>query len=66
MESTMKLVRREFLHLAGAMAMDSAPSQSSEAAAGPSPTEILRSGLVGCNCAADKGDWAIRYLKWST
>ena len=43
----MKLVRREFLHLAGAMAMDSAPSQSSEAAAGPSPTEILRSDLVG-------------------
>src|SRR5262245_26764287 len=47
MESTMKLVRREFLHLAGAMAMASAASQSSEAAAGPSPTEILRSDLVG-------------------
>ena len=43
----MKLVRREFLHLAGAMAMASAASQSSEAAAGPSPTEILRSDLVG-------------------
>jgi len=43
----MKLVRREFLHLAGVMAMVSAASQSSEAAAGPSPTEILRSDLVG-------------------
>ena len=43
----MKLVRREFLQLTSAMVMASAASQSSEIAARPSPTEILRSDLVG-------------------
>jgi quercetin dioxygenase-like cupin family protein len=43
----MTFVRREFLQLAGAMVMASAASQSTEAAAGPSPTEILRGDLVG-------------------
>jgi quercetin dioxygenase-like cupin family protein len=42
----MKLVRREFLQLASVMGA-SALSQSTAAAAGPSPTEILRSNLVG-------------------
>jgi len=42
----MKLVRREFLQLASVV-VASAGSQSTEAAAGPSPTEILRSDLVG-------------------
>jgi quercetin dioxygenase-like cupin family protein len=43
----MKFVRREFLQLAGAMVMASAASESTEAAAGPSLTEILRSDMVG-------------------
>jgi quercetin dioxygenase-like cupin family protein len=47
MERTMKLIRREFLYLTGAAAMASAASRSTDAAAGPSLTEILRSDLVG-------------------
>ena len=43
----MNLVRREFLQLTGAIAMTSAASRPSEGAAGPSPTEILRSDLIG-------------------
>jgi quercetin dioxygenase-like cupin family protein len=43
----MKLVRREFLYLTGAAAMASAAGRSIEAAAGPSPTEILRGDLIG-------------------
>jgi quercetin dioxygenase-like cupin family protein len=42
----MKLVRREFLQLASVV-VASAASQATEAAAGPSPTEILRGDLVG-------------------
>lgn len=42
----MKLVRREFLQLASVV-VASVGSQSTEAAAGPSPTEILRRDLVG-------------------
>ena len=42
----MNLVRREFLQLASVMGA-SALSQSTAAAAGPNPTEIVRSNLVG-------------------
>lgn len=43
----MQLVRREFLQLAGAIVMTSAASPPTEGATGPSPTEILRSDLIG-------------------
>jgi quercetin dioxygenase-like cupin family protein len=50
LENIMNLVRREFLQLAGAMITVSEASHSARAqtpAGGPSPTEILRSDLVG-------------------
>jgi len=43
----MLLVRREFLQLTGTIVVTSAASQPTEGAAGRSPTEILRSDLVG-------------------
>jgi quercetin dioxygenase-like cupin family protein len=50
LENIMTLVRREFLQLAGAMITVVEASHSARAqtpAGGPSPTEILRSDLVG-------------------
>jgi hypothetical protein len=50
METIMKLVRREFLQLAGAVITVSGASHSPRAqtpAGGPSPTEVLRSDLIG-------------------
>jgi quercetin dioxygenase-like cupin family protein len=47
MESTMTLVRREFLQLTGSAIMVSAVSPLAEAATGPSAMEVLRSDLLG-------------------
>jgi quercetin dioxygenase-like cupin family protein len=50
MENMMKLVRREFLQLTGAVIAVSGATNSVQAqtpAGGPSPTEILRGDLVG-------------------
>src|SRR5215813_4628616 len=50
MENIMKFVRREFLQLAGAAITVSGVSHSPRAqtlAGGPSPTEVLRSDLIG-------------------
>jgi len=50
MENIMKFVRREFLQLAGAVVTVSGASHLARAqtpAGGPSPTEVLRSDLIG-------------------